>query len=272
MDSLKHFIEKRPATFTVAITLISVGLLFVAKLVEPDPAPLFNIPRLTLLVLISVITIRLLSTLGWQKEAGLTSPMSSWQGRWYLTPLPLLLIALLSLTSADLSQSSFVPVNLVAWLLANVATGFFEEVLMRGLCFYLLLKAWGTTRTGVFKAALFQALIFGLAHLGNLNHMPLIDVMAQVIFATLIGIGFAGIVYLSKSLWPAILVHSVINAAGSFNEFFVPGLREFQSPGLAGYLVVITLFFVLATIPGLLYLRRGTTRFVSATQHRKLSD
>jgi membrane protease YdiL (CAAX protease family) len=118
-----------------------------------------------------------------------------------------------------------------------------------------LLKAWGSTKKGVYKAALFQAVVFGFAHLVNLYDTPALDVIAQVIFATLIGIGFAGLVYLTRSLWPAILVHTAINSAGTVNQYLVPGISDFQSPGLSGYLVIIVIFFVLSVIPGLMYLR-----------------
>ncbi len=186
--------------------------------------------------------------------------MSSWHGRWLLASIPLLLIALLSSTSANWAEVEFSTLRVFAWLLSNFSGSFFEELLLRGLCFYILLSAWGATKKGVYLAALCQALIFGLAHLTNLYHMPALDVFAQVIFATLIGIGFAGLVYMTKSLWPGVIVHSLINLAGTINDFLVPGGSEFQSPGLNGYVVIIIIFFVLSTIPGLFYLRAGKSR------------
>lgn len=250
---------------SLTITLLSVGLLFVVKFFESAPTPLFNWPRLAVLAMISVAVIHLLKTLSWEHKAGLTLPISSWQGRWLLASIPLLLMALLSLTSVNWPEVEYTPVRVFAWAVSNFATGFFEEVLMRGLCFYMLLSAWEKTQKGVFFAAFFQAFIFGAAHLANLYHMPIIDVIAQVIFATLIGIGFAGLVYLSKSLWPAIFVHTTINGFGTINDFFVIDGQSFQSPGVAGYVVIVTIFFALSTIPGLFYLRAGTSR-LSAVQ------
>lgn len=264
MERLKHYIKHQPALLTIILTFISVGLLFVAKLFEVEPAPLFKWPRLILLALISFSVIKILNYLNWSERAGLTAPMSSWHSKWYLAMLPLLLIALISLTSANWAQVQFTPLALSAWLVSNFATGLFEEVLMRGLCFYTLLTAWGETKKGVFLAAFVQALIFGLAHLGNLYHMPIIDVIAQVIFATLIGFGFAGLVYLTKSLWPAIIVHSLINSTGTINDYLVAGGSEFQSPGVAGYVVIIVIFTVLSVIPGLLYLRACEPHIVKA--------
>ncbi|MCF6437219.1 CPBP family intramembrane glutamic endopeptidase [Pseudoalteromonas sp. MMG022] len=264
MDMLKHFIKSSPAMASIIITFFSVGLLFVAKAFEADPNPLFNWPRLAVLTLISLAVIHLLKALKWQTKAGLMLPIPLWQGRWLLASIPLLLIALLSLTSVSWQAVEYSPIRLFAWLTSNFATGFFEEVLMRGLCFYMLLRKWGSTQKGVFLAVLFQAFIFGAAHLANLYHMPMIDVIAQVIFATLIGIGFAGLVYLSKSLWPAIIVHTAINSFGTINDFFVTNSQGFESPGVTAYVIIVALFLVLSTIPGLFYLRAGTSRLPAA--------
>jgi len=259
---LKRFIESRPATFTVLITFLSVGVLFVAKLFEPEAVPLFNWPRLILLAVISAAVFSILRHMECSVSSGLTTPISAWQGRWVLATIPLLLIALLSLTSVDWQSLNLTTINVVAWLLSNFATGFFEEVLMRGLCFYILLQAWGATRSGVFKAAFFQAFVFGAAHLANLYHMPMLDVFAQVVFATLIGVGFAGLVYLSKSLWPAIFVHTLINASGTINDFLVVDHTATQSPGIIGYMVIVVIFLVLSAVPGLMYLRACTSQLI----------
>ncbi|WP_161936903.1 CPBP family intramembrane glutamic endopeptidase [Pseudoalteromonas sp. H105] len=260
MNKLKHAADVCPLTLTVVLTFLSVGLLFIAKIFEQSPEPLFQWPRLILLIGISYFVFRVLKKFNWSKDAGLTLPMSSWHGRWLLASIPLLLIALLSSTSANWAEVEFSTLRVFAWLLSNFSGSFFEELLLRGLCFYILLSAWGATKKGVYLAALCQALIFGLAHLANLYHMPALDVFAQVIFATLIGIGFAGLVYMTKSLWPGVIVHSLINLAGTINDFLVPGGSEFQSPGLNGYVVIIIIFFVLSTIPGLFYLRAGKSR------------
>lgn len=250
---------------TLAITFSSVGLLFLTKLLDPEPGVLFEWPRLFVLVAISAAILKLLTQFNWTKESGLTTPISFWHPKWPLASIPLLLIALLSLTAVDFASLEFSTLRVSAWLLSNFATGFFEEILMRGLCFYILLQAWGGNKKGIFLAAIFQAVVFGIAHVGNLYNTPMLDVFAQVVFATLIGIGFAGLVYLTKSLWPAIIVHTVINSTGSINDYLVPQVAEFQSPGLTGYVVVIAIFFVLSTIPGLLYLKSGQLHSAKVT-------
>lgn len=254
---LQNTLQRYPAMTTTAITFFSVTLLLLLKLLGPQQPVLFNWPRLFALNAISLVIIWLLCQFNWQKQSGLTQSPANWHTRWWLATLPLLMLALLNLTSVQWQQLSPTPVNLSAWLLSNLSTGLFEEILLRGLCFLVLYRAWGTSRRGLYAAAFFQAAIFGLAHLGNLYHMPVLDVLAQVIFATLIGVGFAGLVYLSKSLWPAIIVHTCINSAGTINEYLHPGYEGPQSPGLVAYAIVVLLFLLLAALPGCIYLKKS---------------
>lgn len=247
--------EKHPVLFSLFLTLLAVGLLFLSKLMRPDPVPLFYWPRLITLLVMSGVAIYLIQRWNWQERVGLTKGISAWHPKWFLASIPMLLLALLSLTSVNWNDVHFSSYAVSAWLLSNFATGFFEEALMRGVCFFVLLKAWGNSVKGVYYAALGQAVIFGVAHLTNLYHTPAVDVLAQVVFATLIGLGFAGLVSFTGSIWPAVIIHSMINMTGTINAFLVPSSSITQSSEGVSYGVVIFLFFVLSTIPGLFFLK-----------------
>ena len=67
----------------------------------------------------------------------------------------------------DWSALVFTPWHVVEWLLLRFSSGFFEEALFRGACFYILYRAWGTTRSGLHRAAAAQDLLFGLLHLND---------------------------------------------------------------------------------------------------------
>ena len=262
MHSLRETLEKRPVFYSVLFTLLAVGLLFAVKLTTTDEFTLFDWPRLFVLNGISIATIFCLYRFDWQQSSGLTQPFNSWHKKWLWAALPMFALGLLNLISVQWGQLETSPIRTVAWLTSNISTGLFEEVLLRGFCFYLLLRAWGQTKKGVYLAAFVQALIFGIAHLGNLYHMPALDVIAQAIFATMIGFGFAGLVYMTKSLWPAIFVHSFINGASSINEYMQPGFEMVDGPGVVGYAIIIVLFFLSAALPGGLYLKNTSLRAV----------
>ena len=120
----------------------------------------------------------------------------------------------------------------------------------------------GTDKKGCVSGCFCSSIDLGIAHLGNLYHMPALDVIAQAIFATMIGFGFAGLVYMTKSLWPAVVVHSFINGASSINEYMQPGFEMDDGPGVVGYAIIIVLFFLSAALPGGLYLKNTSLRAV----------
>jgi membrane protease YdiL (CAAX protease family) len=88
---------------------------------------------------------------------------------------------------------------------------FAEEVLFRGLLFRQLhLRAGWTAR----RAMLVSALVFGLAHIGNVRLggvESLVLAAGQVGATSAGGLLFAWIVYRWDSLWPAIGLHAFMN-------------------------------------------------------------
>jgi membrane protease YdiL (CAAX protease family) len=180
-----------------------------------------------------------------------TSPLN----RWGLI-LPMLSIGLLNLTGVDWSMVQPNILNIIEWLIDNLATGAFEELLMRGLVFLVLYRSWGHTRAGLYKVAIAQACLFGGLHLLNLTHASPIDVFAQIFYATIIGFGFAGLMFHTRSLSAVIIIHAFINACSSINAYFIqdyiPGVNDPSS-----YFVAIPLIFVLMGIPGIWALNRA---------------
>jgi len=266
LNPLIYTVKNRPVIASLVLTLIPVTLLFITKLLSSTEARLFDWPRLLVLFACTGFSVHLLCKWQWFDETGLNKFPWSWNRYWLLASIPFLAISALSLSMVDLRAAEWSAYRVASWGLSNFSTGMFEEVLMRGVVFSILVKAWGTDSKGVMLAAVTQALIFGLAHLSNLYFMSAVDVIAQVAFATCIGIGFAGLVYLSGSLWPAILVHSILNAAGSINDYLMPTMTEVENPGIAGYVVVVAVFFVLAALPGLLYLKLAAARQLPLTK------
>lgn len=190
------------------------------------------------------------------EQTGLTKPMSQWPRKWPLAVIPMAMIGLINLLSTDWSQLSFDAIRLGGWIYNSLSTGLFEEILLRGFCFFFLLQCWRERKNALFLAAFAQALIFGLAHLSNLQHNPASEVIPQVIYATLLGIGFAGIMAYTKSIWPAIAIHSLINAMGDVTTFFGPEQTD-NVGNASGYVAAILIIFMVSTVPGLYLLHLG---------------
>lgn len=262
MKQIQTLLTQRPLLCTIAVIAGAVGLLMLCR---PDPgaqAQLMNWPRLAIQYGTALGLFYLMARLDWARAAGLTTPREQWHPRWLWATLPIMSIGLLNLTGAEWDQLTFSAPRVSAWALANIGTGLFEETLLRGFSFYLLIRAWGSAHKGLLQAAFVQALIFGLVHLVNLHRLPMLDVLAQVIYATLLGFSFAGLVCFTRSLWPAVMIHTFINAVGTLDEFFDPTYTDaaFSSPGINGYALAIGLIVLVAALPGYWLLKKSTAQ------------
>ncbi|XOV78985.1 MAG: CPBP family intramembrane glutamic endopeptidase [Aestuariibacter sp.] len=208
---------------------------------------------------VALATIVLLWRMGIVKQSGISNPYNQWAKRWYIAILPIIFVGCLNFINIHWSQMSFTLTGVTAWLFDNLSTGVFEEIMMRSLAFYLLYRAWQHSNHGLYKAAFAQALIFGLLHFINLINGFQIDVIAQVIYATFLGVSFAGIVAYSKTIWPAAIAHGFVNAIGNLNSTFVPDYVE-TSTAASTYAIYILVIFVVATLPGLYMLKLANQR------------
>lgn len=120
----------------------------------------------------------------------------------------------------DITSLTYNHNRLLKWLWTNAATAFYEELLLRGVCLIVLLKAFAKSKTGVLFSIFFQAFIFGVIHFVNLQQYGLLYTVTQVLFATLVGFILGVLVVYYMSLWPAILVHFGNNSFSSLHQYF----------------------------------------------------
>ncbi len=118
--------------------------------------------------------------------------------------LPLLLLPILSALVSDFNVSD--PVQIAFFALYTLVVGFAEEAIVRGLMLRTLRPK------GLMQAVFLSSLIFGLMHLANLMMgTDLGSTITQVIYATLIGIAFAGTLEAGGSIWPLIIIHALVD-------------------------------------------------------------
>ncbi len=101
----------------------------------------------------------------------------------------------------------------VANLVYPLQTSLLEETMFRGLLLVAMISAWGDTKKGQIKAIILSSVMFGIIHLFNIVSRPIGVVLFQAIVVSLPGILYAAIVLARKSLWPAIVLHWLTNAA-----------------------------------------------------------
>lgn len=117
---------------------------------------------------------------------------------WYL---PAILIELIGLFAGF--ENNTVKYVLVA-LFMTLAVGFAEEIYFRGIILRTL------EGLGYKKAIIISALIFAVTHIGNvLGGADVMLTLIQISYAFIIGIVFAQLFIITKSLYPVILWHFV---------------------------------------------------------------
>jgi len=108
---------------------------------------------------------------------------------------------------------------IVSFLQPFIGTGLIEEVLFRGLVFFVLMKAAEQSKRGIMSAVIVSSIIFGLAHFPNLfTGANIIFVGIQIISATNIGLFFAVMYLRTKTLWIPIILHGLFNLAGRIHR------------------------------------------------------
>lgn len=227
--NIKEIILNNPALSSTLITLLAVFI---------ETIPIKNIFSLfldnQLSTYFGLITIRLIIIsallylffyLGFKKES-LFLPIKKWRDIWVIWPsIFLVAINFSDFFAKKLRIDLSNPFLIFVYTLRHLSTGFFEEILARGLLLFIFLNKFGKNKKGIYFSVIISNLIFGLAHFINLyqDHNILVFVLSQIIYAMFFGTFFAGLFLRNKTLWPVILIHSLFNFGGSIREIVING-------------------------------------------------
>lgn len=146
-------------------------------------------------------------------------------GKGLLLLWPTLLFALANLLTPDmLSENGVVAETLTMVVVANMITGFYEEVVMRGMLLGHMMEHWKDDERKILKSVLTTSVLFGVVHLGNLVRAPLGATLIQVVYATVFGLIFAAAYLRTKNLWPCVLLHGLVDVSGDlYTMYYLPG-------------------------------------------------
>lgn len=151
----------------------------------------------------------------------------------------------------------------IRYTFAFLSTGFFEEILFRGIIFNLINNKFGSTRRGFFFSLFISNFLFGATHIINLLNgtMPAINFFNQLIYASIIGILFTAIYLRCNTLLIPILIHGLIDVTGcteflkiTSSELYFESLK--QSPITYSNLIVTLIIFLPLLIWALFLLRK----------------
>ena len=110
------------------------------------------------------------------------------------------------------------PFGANTWFFEGIVVPLAEEGFLRGILFSMLLWGFGrlcNTTTAEWLTVIFSTLIFSTAHLNNLGSYPTGFVLFQVGFSTIVGLCFGYTRIKTGSIYPAIILHSLFNLAGT---------------------------------------------------------
>lgn len=177
-------------------------------------------------LLTALVFIALLWRWGWLKAAGLTrlGDRTTW-----LIVAALLIYKIPAELYAFTGSVSGVQTNTpvgVAQFVITLPGSLVEEVMVRGLILVAMLLAWGQTKRGQAAAIIGSSVIFGLTHLFNLMIRPPGVVLFQTVIVMLPGILYAALLLARRSLWPAILIHWLSNAAVNVRAAGIENYQE----------------------------------------------
>ncbi len=230
---VKNFISRHPLLFSVLIILAyDLGMQRLKVLVQLVPS--LHQSQLATSVIVqgvfSALIIALIAWLRWWRDAGFMGRVT---GQAVLAYSPWIVLPLLMM--ADSGQFSASPLVVLGFAAMMLLVGFAEEALLRGVVLRALLPG------GVMRAAILSSLIFGLAHLTNMfEGRDATSTIVQAIYATFIGIGFAGPRLYTGTIWPAIVLHGLIDFADAASRDFTPA-NETHAVTLGEALTVIVI-------------------------------
>lgn len=159
----------------------------------------------------TVITITLVSTIISTKKTKYYGLVKVNKPNKYLYFVPLILLVIINFIGGIKIQNT--PKEIILFILTMLEVGFIEEILFRGYLFKILEKDNQKT------AIIITSLTFGIGHIVNLlNGANFIPTLIQILYSISIGYLFVKILIKTKSLWPCIITHSLLNALSIFSN------------------------------------------------------
>jgi len=196
----ESLLTRRPIASAVLLTIAFVLLAAVATLGLGAIAPALEGKDRDLIteVLLAAFVLAIIALLGWWRDVGLTAPRE-WR-HLGLMILPGLVVLIPFLGGFDGSGSTAIGILLLGYALTSIAEdGMFSGILPR------ILRS-----RGLVWAVVLSALLFGLAHFGNLLSRPdqsFAITAAQALGVFSIGVGFIAIRLVTGSLVLVMVIH-----------------------------------------------------------------
>jgi len=220
MNALRSFATRHPVIFVLSLTIVWLIILLAftgiasSALRRPfGDALTGTIGRLTITACILLLAWRM----GWLKASGIARS-GSWLF-WLVALGGMTYFAIASLYSYfgriffDFSSLIKLP-EARAIVMTQFVISLCEEVMFRGVVLYSLVRVWGNTRRGVIGSVVLTSVVFAVLHMTNVfaQGTSLSSALLLTLQGFIIAIWWGALVWLGKSIWPAVMLHLVGNA------------------------------------------------------------
>ena len=143
--------------------------------------------------------------------------------------------------------------TILIFILCMFMVGLSEELCTRTIIAETLLEHYGTSKKGIYLAAIVSGILFGLLHLFNLSSQDTLGTIVQVFAAGAGGITYAAIYFRTGNIWILVFVHMLNDIGtgafyGLFNNGTLTSALESDSGGSALYGLVLVIPEIIATI------------------------
>ena len=137
---------------------------------------------------------------------------------------------------------------IAVFVICMLLVGITEEFFGRGVMAELLLRRYGATKEGVWKAVIISGVLFGAAHLSNLFGAEPVGVLVQCVIAGMMGMAFAAIYFRTGNIWVTVVLHAFVDICavitgglytGELAET-ISGYQPIQLIGVVPYLIVLS--------------------------------
>ena len=180
-------------------------------------------------------------------------------GKGLILLLPTAVFVLLNLVQpGKLKELSFT--GILMSLIAGTTPGVFEEVAFRGLAGSNFMRFFHTGKK-IRLAAILTGVLFGGVHIMNLiAGAALSSTLLQVAYAIGLGIAFAAVYFRTGTLWPTIILHSLID----ISHYLTSASGVLKAESSTPEIILLAAFAVIFTAWGLYLMRDSKVPEINA--------
>lgn len=228
MNTLRTFAKNQPVIFVLGLTFVCFVLLLAVTGIAYSQLPkLYGDVAITIMRLVLTAGLLwLIWHLGGLETSGITR-LGHWQV-WLLAVIGLIyftcagLYAFYGKVTFDVSSALRLPDTRTV-VLTQIFAVLYEEILFRGVVLYVLFSAWGHTRMGAIGSAVLTAVLFAIPHIVSIfMGVSLSATLLLITEGCFLAVWWGALVLRGGSLWPAVLLHYVVNVVVPVQGLTVP--------------------------------------------------